>query len=164
MKILEGIFLLKGYKKLKIDFNKEALEKEGVFFFNDVIFDSKQGIFVETTFERETFAGLLNQNIKNSADFNFEPPKITVVQKGEKTSIMINGEEMVAFEKGDVVRLNLAYVKDMPMWTIQHFDKLQEITMENLETMGNGRADASLLDNIAQDLKLKLGLINRQVA
>lgn len=32
------------------------------------------------------------------------------------------------------------------------------------ETMGNGRADASLLDNIAQDLKLKLGLINRQVA
>lgn len=32
------------------------------------------------------------------------------------------------------------------------------------ETMGNGRADASILDNIAQDLKLKLGLINRQVA
>lgn len=32
------------------------------------------------------------------------------------------------------------------------------------ETMGNSRADASLLDNIAQDLKLKLGLINRQVA
>ena len=134
----KGIFLLKGYKKLKIDFNKEAVEKAGVFFFNDVIFDSKQGIFVETTFERETFAGLLNQNIKNSADFNFEPPKITVVQKGEKTSIMINGEEMVAFEKGDVAKLNLSYVKDMPMWTIQHFDKLQEITMENLETMGNG--------------------------
>lgn len=67
----------------------------------------------------------------------------------------------------EILRLAIAYI---PVLTdtredLTRLGSLISSTLDALgETMGDGRADASLLDNIAQDLKLKLGLINRQVA
>lgn len=48
---------------------------------------------------------------------------------------------------------------------IERLIGLIRATLEELENIKDtDRADNSLLDNIAQDLKLKLGLLNRQVA
>lgn len=83
-----------------------------------------------------------------------------------KETHYLGGGELPPQSK-EVLRLAIAYI---PVLTdtredLTRLGSLISSTLEALgETMGNGRADASLLDNIAQDLKLKLGLINRQVA
>jgi DNA-binding ferritin-like protein len=83
-----------------------------------------------------------------------------------KETHYLGGGELPPQSK-EVLRLAIAYI---PVLTdtksdLTRLGGLISSTLEALgETMGNGRADASLLDNIAQDLKLKLGLINRQVA
>lgn len=50
----------------------------------------------------------------------------------------------------------------------EDLERLGNLIRSTLQELNNirdtDRADTSLLDNIAQDLKLKLGLINRQVA
>jgi DNA-binding ferritin-like protein len=83
-----------------------------------------------------------------------------------KETHYLGGGELPPQSK-EVLRLAIAYI---PVITdtredLTRLGGLISSTLDALgETMGNGRADASLLDNIAQDLKLKLGLINRQVA
>jgi DNA-binding ferritin-like protein len=83
-----------------------------------------------------------------------------------KETHFLGGGELPPQSK-EVLRLAIAYI---PVLTdtksdLTRLGSLISSTLEALgETMGNGRADASLMDNIAQDLKLKLGLINRQVA
>lgn len=83
-----------------------------------------------------------------------------------KETHYLGGGELPPQSK-EILRLSIAYI---PVLTdtredLTRLGSLISSTLEALgETMGNGRADASLLDNIAQDLKLKLGLINRQVA
>lgn len=83
-----------------------------------------------------------------------------------KETHYLGGGELPPQSK-EVLRLAIAYI---PVLTdtredLTRLGSLISSTLDALgETMGNGRADASLLDNIAQDLKLKLGLINRQVA
>lgn len=83
-----------------------------------------------------------------------------------KETHYLGGGELPPQSK-EVLRLTIAYI---PVLTdtrenLTRLGSLISSTLDALgETMGNGRADASLLDNIAQDLKLKLGLINRQVA
>lgn len=83
-----------------------------------------------------------------------------------KETHYLGGGELPPQSK-EILRLAIAYI---PVLTDTKSDLtrlagLISSTLDALgETMGNGRADASLLDNIAQDLKLKLGLINRQVA
>lgn len=83
-----------------------------------------------------------------------------------KETHYLGGGELPPQSK-EVLRLAIAYI---PVLTdtkedLTRLGGLISSTLDALgETMGNGRADASLLDNIAQDLKLKLGLINRQVA
>lgn len=83
-----------------------------------------------------------------------------------KETHYLGGGELPPQSK-EILRLAIAYI---PVLTDTKSDLtrlagLISSTLDALgETMGKGRADASLLDNIAQDLKLKLGLINRQVA
>lgn len=83
-----------------------------------------------------------------------------------KETHYLGGGELPPQSK-EILRLAIAYI---PVLTdtredLTRLGSLISSTLEALgETIGNGRADASLLDNIAQDLKLKLGLINRQVA
>lgn len=83
----------------------------------------------------------------------------------KETHYLGNGE--LPPQSKEVLRLAIAYI---PVLTdtredLTRLGSLISSTLDALgETMGNGRADTSLLDNIAQDLKLKLGLINRQVA
>lgn len=83
-----------------------------------------------------------------------------------KETHYLGGGELPPQSK-EILRLAIAYI---PVLTdtredLTRLGSLISSTLDALgETMGNGRADASLLDNIAQDLKLKLGLINRQVA
>ena len=83
-----------------------------------------------------------------------------------KETHYLGGGELPPQSK-EVLRLAIAYI---PVLTdtredLTRLGSLISSTLDALgDTMGNGRADASLLDNIAQDLKLKLGLINRQVA
>lgn len=83
-----------------------------------------------------------------------------------KETHYLGGNELPPQSK-EVLRIAIAYI---PVLTdtredLTRLGSLIGSTLDALgETMGNGRADASLLDNIAQDLKLKLGLINRQVA
>lgn len=83
-----------------------------------------------------------------------------------KETHYLGGGELPPQSK-EILRLAIAYI---PVLTDTREDLtrlagLISSTLDALgETMGNCRADASLLDNIAQDLKLKLGLINRQVA
>ena len=83
-----------------------------------------------------------------------------------KETHYLGGGELPPQSK-EVLRLAIAYI---PVLTdtredLTRLGSLISSTLDALgDTIGNGRADASLLDNIAQDLKLKLGLINRQVA
>lgn len=83
-----------------------------------------------------------------------------------KETHYLGGGELPPQSK-EILRVAEAYI---PVLTdtrenLTRLGSLISSTLDALgETMGNGRADASLLDNIAQDLKLKLGLINRQVA
>lgn len=83
-----------------------------------------------------------------------------------KETHYLGGGELPPQSK-EVLRLAIAYIPVLTD-TREDLTRLGSLIISTLEalgeTMGNGRADASLLDNIAQDLKLKLGLINRQVA
>lgn len=83
-----------------------------------------------------------------------------------KETHYLGGGELPPQSK-EVLRLAIAYIPVLTN-TRENLTRLGSLISSTLdalgETMGNGRADASLLDNIAQDLKLKLGLINRQVA
>lgn len=83
-----------------------------------------------------------------------------------KETHYLGGGELPPQSK-EILRLAIAYIPVLTD-TRENLTRLGSLISSTLDalgdTMGNGRADASLLDNIAQDLKLKLGLINRQVA
>lgn len=83
-----------------------------------------------------------------------------------KETHYLGGGELPPQSK-EILRLAIAYIPVITD-TRENLNRLGSLISSTLdalgETMGNGRADASLLDNIAQDLKLKLGLINRQVS
>ena len=83
-----------------------------------------------------------------------------------KETHYLGGGELPPQSK-DILRVAEAYI---PVLTDTKSDltRLAGLISSTLEILGevviDNRADNALMDNIAQDLKLKLGLINRQVA
>jgi hypothetical protein len=83
-----------------------------------------------------------------------------------KETHYLGGNELPPQSK-EVLRLAIAYIPVLTD-TKEDLTRLAGLISSTLEILGevviDNRADNALMDNIAQDLKLKLGLINRQVA
>ena len=83
-----------------------------------------------------------------------------------KETHYLGGKELPPQSK-EILRLAISYI---PLLTYTRTDliRLAGLISSTLEILGevviDNRADNALMDNIAQELKLKLGLINRQVA
>ncbi len=130
-----GYVLLDDFDDVKIEVNQEALKADGVLFFKDVLFDSKRGVFISRSAKESGFVIALNENIKKAGEYVGGTPEMRIVEKEGITSIFINSEEMISFEKGEVTKLKLDYIRNLGRSAIRDFDKLQELSMKNLESM-----------------------------
>ena len=136
---VNGFFLLEHVELNPDDYNKEKLEKNGVYFFNNMVFNANLKRFVSQKYHLKTFCSMVNKNIELGAGFDGVSGGLTVSKTDDGVfKLFLNNKLMAELEDGCFKKLNLEYIQKMEPSTIGYLRDLVELKMDNLQEMGSG--------------------------